>query len=93
MGFTALSHLLRVITLAVITDAHAEITVIVDAHRHLAGIRMLAHVGKGLLQNEQHLKLLVGVQWRTVPVIQVQLHIQPGLPAEAPDRVVHRLAQ
>ena len=33
------------------------------------------------------------MQRRTVPVIQVQLHIQPGLPAEAPDRVVHRLAQ
>ena len=54
---------------------------------------MLAHVGQRLLQNEQYLKLLVGVQRCTISVIQVQLHVQPGLPAEAPDRVIHRLAQ
>ena len=86
------SHFLWIIPPAVVGNEHDEIAVVVDTHRDMGGLRMLAHVGKCLLQDEQDLQLLLGMQRCAIAVIHQQLDFRAGLTAETVDGVIHRLA-
>jgi len=60
MPLATLGHFARLITLAIVADQQLEIARIANLHLHTAGVGMFADIRQRLLQDEQHLQLLLG---------------------------------
>ena len=88
MAAGALGDFLRIKPHAIVAHGQQQITLVLDAHHHPAGAGVLAYIGQGFLQDEQHLQLLIRRQRRAV-ALALHFHPQAGLPAKALQNGVH----
>lgn len=94
MRFGARGKFLRVEALAVVLHHQPEIAAVAERHRHVCRHGVLAHIGERLLQDEQHLQLLLRRQWPgAAALVDGERCFGAALPTKAAHGLFHCRAQ